>query len=139
MTARRDEKIRACWLSKPEFENGDLRTLVLFVLVGVAAHELLDPTGGVDDALLASVKRVGEGADFHFDDEVVDAVDGSRFVAGHGRNARPFVVAVNEHDWIVCRMSTGLHVTKPPLRHQWEDLKLWHKSLLVTRPLGPDG
>lgn len=74
----------------------DLLLALVGHLVAVAAHELLDASGSVDQLLLASVERMAEGADFQVHDVMVDSIDGTGVVGLGGRNARPLVFAVHE-------------------------------------------
>lgn len=50
-----------------------------------------------------------KGADFDIDDEVLDAVDNPRFICLRGRNAGPFVIAVDEEHGIIVRVGGFFH------------------------------
>src|SRR5687768_93214 len=60
----------------------------LLRLLGVAAFELLDAAGGVDDLLLAGVVRVGLGGDLDLDDRIFLAVGPLHHLAPLGVDRR---------------------------------------------------
>ncbi len=58
--------------------------LIRLAFGAVLTTELLDPPGGIDEALLTREERVGVGGDVEADHVVLDAVDISFLVAGLG-------------------------------------------------------
>lgn len=78
-------------------------------LFGVALLEALDATGGVHDALLAGIERMGERRNVDADDVVRDAVDVALLSRGHRRAADDFVITVDENGGEVLRMNVGFH------------------------------
>ena len=61
------------------------RVGLLFTAVAVAAHELVDAAGGVDELLLAGEEGVRRAGDFEFHQGVFNAIDGDGFASGDGR------------------------------------------------------
>ncbi len=87
---------------------------LLFALVGhlltIAAHKLLDATCGIDELLLACVKRVAERADVNVNDRTFDAVDDLCVIGLVRRYADPLVVAVYKKHGISLWMDSFFHV-----------------------------
>ena len=55
-----------------------------FFAVAVAAHELVDATGGVDELLLACEERMRRAGDFEFHQRIGNAVNFDGFFCSHG-------------------------------------------------------
>lgn len=81
-------------------------------MVGVAAHELLDATCAVDDALLTGEERVGECGDFDGDDVVLDSVDHAGLITLECGHPGPLVLAIHKEDGKHLGMRIGLHSKK---------------------------
>ena len=77
--------------------------------------ELLDAAGGINEALLAGKGRVLIGGDIADHDLVINAVDGFRLAATHGRASQELVTSgdVDKSDRIELRMEIRFHSDMP--------------------------
>ena len=97
--------------------GGSFTLLATLHLVAVAAHKLLNPAGGIHQFLGTGVERVAEGGNVKVHHVVSHPVDFAGLTGFGGRDAGPFVIAVNEEDWVAFRVNACFH-----------ERQLWHKN-----------
>lgn len=88
--------------------------------------ELINAAGGVDEALLTRVGRVGGSGDIATDDEVLHAVDHLGFLGTEGGMGGVLQVGgdVDEHHGMVFGMTFGLHKREGWLRGKADGISL---------------
>lgn len=79
------------------------------LLAREALLEALDPSSGVDETLLAGIKRVREGRDVYMDHVVLHAVDGPLLGRLHRAARDDLVLAVDEDGRHVFGMGIWFH------------------------------